>query len=479
MTTSVPHEFEALASRVALRRLPNGLRAIVVPRGIAPVASFHTRVDVGSVDEREGITGIAHMFEHMAFKGSRRIGTKNWELERTALEAEEKAYLAWRAARVAEDAQASTLHAQFEQAQEQALALVDSSEYSEAITRAGGVGLNATTSGDSTNYFYSLPSNKLELWAWLESERFDDPVLREFYKEREVVREERRMRTDSSPVGKLVEEALLAAFPNHPYGRPVIGFEADLVKFSRTDAEAFFRRKYSPSNMIVSIVGRVEPERAFETVERYFGRLPAFVPEPSPPEGAPAPPARRVEVRLAAQPMLLAMLRRPAGHHPDDPVFHVLADLLAGGPHARLQKALVKTGKAVHAQAISSFPGRKYSNAFTFLVVPSQGVALEEAEQLLWKELERLCREGPSAAELDAVLQRARTEFLMGLVANSGLARELAEFEALGGGWHEMFHQVEHIRAITVDRVRAVASSTFLREVCTTTLLTHAEGGRS
>ncbi|HKE02357.1 MAG TPA: insulinase family protein, partial [Planctomycetota bacterium] len=212
--------FPALSSKVASRTLANGLRVLVLPRGEAPVVSFHTYVDVGSVDERPGITGIAHMFEHMAFKGSPRIGTRDWGAERGALAAEEAAFLAWRAAADAKRNDASDLERRFEEVQARALELVASDEYSTAIDRAGGVGLNATTGTDATQYFYSLPANKLELWAWLESERFADPVLREFYKERDVVHEERRLRTDSNPLGKLVEEALLAAFEGHPYGRP-------------------------------------------------------------------------------------------------------------------------------------------------------------------------------------------------------------------------------------------------------------------
>lgn len=452
-------DFPAISSKVEMRTLQNGLRVIVVQRGDAPVVSFHTYVDVGSVDERPGITGIAHMFEHMAFKGSDRIGTTQWSAEKAALEKEEAAFLAWREAADRNDPKAADLKLQFEKASAAALEFVASEEYSTAIEREGGAGLNASTATDATQYYYSLPANKIELWAWLESERFARPVLREFYKERDVVQEERRLRTDSNPLGKMIEEALIAAFENHPYGRPVIGFQKDLEHFSRTEAEAFYKDTYGPSKMVLAVVGRVDPKATFELIERYFARIPGNKPAPSPPEPGPRKPGeKRIEVPLAAQPVYVTIYRRPNARHADDAVYQVIADLLGGGEYSRLQKSVVKTGLGVAAQAGAEFPGGKYSTGFLIFTIPAQGHTIEEVEKVIDGELVRLAKEGPTEAELAGVRERAKMDFLNGIEGNPGLARALAANEAIGGGWRETFTSISRINAVTAERVKAVAA---------------------
>jgi predicted Zn-dependent peptidase len=456
-------DFPELSAKVHFKTLANGLRVIVVPRGEAPVVSFHTYVDVGSVDERPGITGIAHMFEHMAFKGSRRIGTTNWDLERRALEEEERAYVAFRDAADRGGADAAELKERFESHLRRALDFVASEEYSTAIERNGGVGLNASTSTDSTQYYYSIPTNKIELWAWLESERFADPVLREFYKERDVVQEERRLRTDSNPLGKIVEEALIAAFEHHPYGRPVIGFQHDLEHFSRTEALDFYKQTYGPSKMVIAVVGKVDPARTFALVEDYFLRIPANNPVPGPPPAPPRPPGeKRIDVELAAQPVYVSIYRRPDVLHPDDPVYQVIADLLGGGEYSRLQKAVVKTGIAVTCQAGPEFPGSKYSTGFLIFAIPSTGRTVEDVEKAIDAELEKLAAEGPTEAELAGVRERAKSDFLTSIEGNAGLARALATNEAIGGGWRETFRTVSKINAVTTERVRRVAATTLV-----------------
>lgn len=473
-------DFPALSSKVRMKTLANGLRVIVVPRGDAPVVSFHTYVDVGSVDERPGITGIAHMFEHMAFKGSRRIGTKNWEAEASALAREEAAYLAWReAADRGDEESAGKLKLQFEEAHNRALEIVASEEYSTAIERAGGAGLNASTATDATQYYYSLPSNKIELWAWLESERFADPVLREFYKERDVVQEERRLRTDSNPLGKMIEEALIAAFEHHPYGRPVIGFQRDLEHFSRTEAEDFYKKTYGPSKMVLAIVGAVDVDATFQLIERYFSRIEASSPAPSPDEPSPRVPGeRRLEVPLAAQPIYVTIYRRPNARHEDDAVYQVIADLLGGGEYSRLQKAVVKTGIAVACQAGSQFPGGKYSTGFIIFAIPAQGHTTAELETAIDAEIDRLILDGPTPAELAGVRERAKSEFLNEIEGNPGLARALAHHEAIGGGWREAFKSIGKINAITADRVKSVAAASLTRSNRTVVTIKSTQNAR-
>ena len=232
--------------KVTVKLLDNGLRLIVCERPEAPVFSFFTHVDVGGDREVPGITGLAHMFEHMAFKGTDKIGTKDYGAEKAALEKVEAAYAAYDVARREPVSRDDKKVAELEKTWKDAIAEADkhvvANEFGEIVDREGGVGLNAFTSSDETGYFFSFPANRLELWAYLESERLLKPVMREFYKERDVVYEERRMRTDSNPIGRMVEQMLSAAFTAHTYGQPVVGWASDLQTFSATDAQAFHEK---------------------------------------------------------------------------------------------------------------------------------------------------------------------------------------------------------------------------------------------
>ncbi|HKE00389.1 MAG TPA: insulinase family protein, partial [Planctomycetota bacterium] len=196
------------------------------------------------------------------------------------------------------------------------------------------------------------------------------------------------------------------------------------------------------------------------TVERYFARLQANRPEPPPVD----PPVahrgeKRIAVPVSAQPIYISIHRRPSCRHDDDPVYHAIADLLAGGPHSRMHRAVVKTGIAAQVDAAPAFPGEKYSTGFTLFAVPSQGRSVDELERVMDAEVARLAADGPSEAELDGVRLRAKAEFLRGIESNAGLARELARHEAIAGGWRETFRQLARIEAVTSDRVRRVASS--------------------
>ncbi|MGC8792076.1 MAG: M16 family metallopeptidase, partial [Bryobacteraceae bacterium] len=254
-------EFREIESRVTEFTLKNGMKFLVLERRKAPVASFVTYADVGSAQEVKGITGLAHLFEHMAFKGTDKIGTKDYARERLALEKVDQAYAALKEEKLkgnrADPEKLKKLERAFKEAQEEAGKYVVPNEFGEAVDRAGGRQLNATTGADRTMYFFSLPSNHMELWFWLESERFRNPVFREFYKERDVVMEERRL-MESQPVGKLLDEFLAVAYKAHPYGEPVIGHMSDLENLTTADAAAFFRKYYIPSNLVAAVVGDVD-----------------------------------------------------------------------------------------------------------------------------------------------------------------------------------------------------------------------------
>ena len=453
--------------RTTVRRLDNGLTVIVMERPEAPVFTFATVVNVGSAQEVPGITGLAHMFEHMAFKGTDKVGTSNFAAERAALAKVEETYAAYDRARrdpVGGDA-AKTAEAEkaWKSAVDEANKFVVPNEFSKIVDRVGAVGVNAFTNTDETAYFYSLPSNQVELWAYLESERFLQPIFREFYKERDVVFEERRMRTESNPIGRLVEQALAAAFTAHPYGQPVVGWPSDLQTFSATDAAAFYKKYYVPANMTVAIVGDVKTAEVMGIVEKYFGRLPK-APAPDilrsvePKQGT----ERTVVAHEASQPIYLEAYHRPAASDPDDAAYNVMSGILSQGRTSRLYRSLVRDKKvAAQAAGFNGFPGDKYPNLFLFFAVPTPGhTALEMADPIR-AEIERLKSEDVGADELQSVKTRAKAGLLRRLDSNAGLALQLAEYQMQTGDWRELFREVDKIDKVTAADVRRIANATF------------------
>lgn len=458
--------------------LDNGMTFIVVQRPEAPVVSFFTYADVGSVDEPFGQTGIAHMFEHMAFKGTTLLNTKDIAAELVALDAEEEAYLALRSAQAsgAPEAEVETLEATFLERRDAAKALVEEAEFDRLLEQNGAVGLNAFTSTDQTGYLYSLPANKLELWFATESDRFLNPVLREFYVERDVVQEERRLRTESQPFGRLREEFTAAAYKAHPYGQPVVGHMSDLESITRTEALAFFETYYAASNLTAVLVGDVDPQEARALAEQYFGPLPTR-PKPSrittvePPQQA----ERRVNLYAQAQPAAFIGYHRPAGDHPDDPVFTVLSDILGRGRTSRLNQQLVETGDALAAIAQPTAGGTKYPGLFQVIVVPNQGVAVDSVEAMAYGVLDEIIASGVTEEELERAKTRATSDLVQQLGSNSNLGLQMAFAEVLLGDWRELFRGIEDIQNVTAADVQRVAAETFRRENRTVATLRTAE----
>src|SRR5712675_3595566 len=298
-SVAASQDVASFEKRITIKKLPNGLTILICERPEAPVFSFFTMVDAGSAQDPMGATGLAHMFEHMAFKGTDTIGTTDYAAEKPALEKVETAYAAYISERDKTVGRDEAKLKELEKAWKDAIADADkyvkSNEFSKIIEQNGGEDVNASTSYDATDYEYSLPSNRLELWSYLESERFLHPVMREFYKERNVVIEERRMRTDSNPTGRLIEQFTAGAFEAHPYHRPTIGWMWDLNSFSATDAQKFFDKYYVPSDMVVAVVGDVKASEAMPIIEKYFSRLPTH---PAPDESTTTEPPQKSERRV-------------------------------------------------------------------------------------------------------------------------------------------------------------------------------------
>jgi predicted Zn-dependent peptidase len=454
--------------RVTEFTLANGLHFIVLERHEAPVVSFHTYVNAGSVDDPKGRTGLAHMFEHMAFKGTETIGSTNWPVEKKALDDIERIYDQYEAERnkpaKADAAKVKTLDAQLHEAIEKADSFVEPNLYPRIIEENGGVGMNASTAEDSTDYFYNFPANRVELWFYLESERFFHPVYREFYKERDVVREERRMRVESDPQGKLVEQMLGTAMVAAPYRVMPGGWASDIENLRVKDAEKFFAEYYVPANITIGIVGDVDPARMKALAEEYFGRLakrplpdPALTAEPEQ-EGP-----KSVQVESPAQPMEFIAYHRPDQYDKDDPVFDVVSDLLSGGRTSIMYRDMVRDKRiALQAGAESGFPGGKYPNLFFFYLIPAIGHTAVENEKELDNLIANLQKEKVDEAALARVKTRTRAALIRQLDDNAGLAQLLASYYANYGDWKKLFTSIDDIDKVTAEDVQRVARQYFV-----------------
>jgi len=336
--------------------------------------------------------------------------------------------------------------------------------YPTIIEENGGVGMNAGTSLDSTEYFYNLPANRIELWFLLESQRFLQPIFREFYKERDVVLEERRMRVESNPQGKLMETMVAAAFEAHPYRRMPGGWSSDITSLRVRDAEQFYKTYYVPSNITIGIVGDVDSTQVRAYAEKYFGRLPAGpLPPPvhtvEPPQEGP----RLAQVESASQPFELIGYKRPDELDKDDPVFDVISSILAGGRTGILYKELVRDKKiALAAGAEPGFPGDKYPNLFLFYVFPSLGHTVQENEKELDAVLDRFKKEKVDAETLARVKTKTRASLIRRLDSNSALAQMLTAYYATYGDWRKLFTSIDDIDKVTAEDVQRVAKTYFV-----------------
>jgi predicted Zn-dependent peptidase len=414
-----------------------------------------------------GTTGLAHLFEHMAFKGTPVLGTSDFEKEKALLEKIAAAGDAL--ARLQRKGQADTEEAQKLRAELATLtaaqnALTDENALITLYQLNGAVGLNATTDKDLTSYFVSLPKNRLRLWALVEASRLVSPVLRDFYTERDVVMEERRMRVDSQPGGALYEELVQAAFTTSPYRWPVVGYMGDLSSMTLEEATAFHRRYYVPANAVGCLVGDFTEKEALEVLEATFGAIPA-----APAPGAPVfsePPrraARRSVVSFDASPQWALGFHKPSLPSRDDYVFDAI-QVLVQGRTGRFHKRLVLQDRL--AQSVGAFgaPGSRLDNLFVVWVVPLGEGVLPRAEQAIWDELEKLKREKLPETELQKVRNRVSADHARSLNSNSGLAGSLSYFEAVAGDWRYVADHPKQIESITAEDVQRVARTYFVPE---------------
>ena len=462
-STSIQPYLDRVTESITEFTLDNGMKFIVLEQHEAPVATVMLYANVGASNEEDGQTGIAHYLEHLAFKGTTRIGTTNYAAEKEVLDKLDVVFDQLMAAeKSGDEAALAQLNQEFAALQTEAASYVEQNKFGQIIEQTGGTGLNATTSADATRYFYNLPSNKLELWFSLESERFLDPVFREFYKEKEVILEERRMRVDNSPIGQMVERFSEVAFTQHPYRRPVIGYQEDLRQATRAQVQAFFDKYYGPSNLIAAVVGDVDPAQVRQFAEVYFGRYESRVDPPALVVNEPAQTEpREFALELASEPWYLEGYHRPGINDPDHVVYSMIDSILIGGRTARLYKALVEPQIALDVGSANGFPGDKQSTVMLLYGLTAPGHTVDEIAAGFESELVRLQNEPVDTKTLDRVKTQARAGLLGQLDSNRGMASLLTEYEAKTGDWRNVFAELQAIEAVSAEDVQRVAKAVF------------------
>jgi len=460
--------FDALKSRVKTHVLANGMKFIVLERHEAPVASFHVYADVGSANESYGITGISHILEHMAFKGTQTVGTTNYEQESQVLAQLDSAHAALKAEQSKlqpDTAKVQELQKKFDDLEAKAKSFVVNNECFDLLMRQGDTGLNAYTNFDATQYISSLPSNRLEFWMSLTSDRFFHPVFREFYKEVSVIREERRLSVETQPVGRLVEDFLATAFKASPYHHHVIGHMSDLLSITRQDVEDYFKKYYSPGNLTAAVVGDVQPEEVFRLADLYFGRIPSG-PKPEPIRTTEPEQwgERSATVTAMSMPILILGYHRPPAAHKDNEALDALANILGQGRSSRLYESLVKSKKvAVVVQGFNGFPGQKQASLIAFLAASTPGHTSEECLNLIDEEIARIKKDSVTADELTKYKRSAIKGLIDRMQSNAGLAEFLANSDVVFGDWHQAFDQIAAINAVTTADVQRMANTYLIR----------------
>ena len=474
--------------------LDNGLKLILVERHEEPIVAGCMIFDVGSVNDPRGRSGIAHLFEHMLFKGSRVIGTTDYEAERPIIEQQDKLRekmnaemnrmrLMKRRGKIDDvlDPKQWTpeyvaLKKQYDELLETERAYMTPEELNNLYVTNGGRGLNAGTSNDMTIYYVQLPANKLELFFWLESDRMANGVMREFYVERENVREERRMRTESTPVGRFNEAFNALFWQVHPYGIPVLGWASEVESITRDDVREFYKIYYAPNNARMVLVGDFDGNRVVELANRYFGRVPRC---PNPPEPLiteePRPIAeRRFCAEAETNPEVRICYHTVAIGHPDEAALDVLSQLLSGRT-GRLYKRLVTQEDAAIGQPGGYNESRKYAGSFEVNVTVKEGHEPEDVEQIVLEEVAKL-REGEiTDYELQKVKNQVLAQSVRGLQNNVGLMFQLAVYDTWYD-WNYINEAPARMLQVTADDVRRVVAE-YLDPKTRTVAIYRTKGG--
>jgi len=458
--------------------LDNGMKVLLVPRKGDPNVAAGWVAKVGSVNERPGITGISHLFEHMMFKGTRTIGTSNIEEDlklqarmdgvKGQIRVEEQEQLRrLRVGEITDVRDPKTRSAKHQQLLDELAALEKAqrdllvkNEFDRVYTTAGASGMNAGTSNDFTIFFINVPSNKLELWFWMESDRLASPVFREFYSERDVVREERRLRTESTPTGRFQEEFDAMFWSASPYQWPVVGWPSDVEAITREEALAYFDLNYAPNNLTACLVGDFNVETARQLATRYFGRLKRNPQDPPPVRTREIEPQaeKRMTAYADTNPQAQARYLTVANGHRDEAALDVLSSILSGRT-GRLYKSLVLDQK-IATSAGGGHNSQKWEGYFQLTATAAPGNAPEKVEQALYKEIEKLQTTKVDARELQKVKNQYAADTFRRVQDNFGLMLQLLLADNTLG-WRSFNEEPAKIQAVTPDDIQRVASTYF------------------
>lgn len=445
---------EELKSKVQFYKLSNGIRVLMYDRGTAPVFSGAVVVKVGGVDEKLGETGISHMFEHMAFKGTRTTGTTNYLRERELLqELETIAGQSKSGQQLNQDQKIrwDAIHSELS-----SLWITD--DFTRRLDQQGAVGLNATTDKELTKYFVNLPRSAFGFWCEMESDRLLAPVLRQFYQERNVVMEERRMRYEDDPAGKLYETLLSLSYGRHPYRNPVIGYPDDIRGLTATMLDEFRRKYYVPDNIVISIVGRVNPAEDIKVVERFFGAIPTSPAAPR--ELVDDPPQvgeRRFVVRGNAAPQLMIGYHKPAYPNEDDPPISVMSEILAGGKVSPLYVELVQKRQVAADIGVTEAPGVASPALLLFTGTVKNPHSVDDFIEAFDGVIAKFRSVGATEEQLRIAKRSVQMSFLEQLNSNQSLALDLASSELLFGSWKASLEWMDKAMAVTVEDIKRVA----------------------
>jgi predicted Zn-dependent peptidase len=473
--------------------LSNGMRWLLYQNHDSPAITAGWTARVGSVNERPGITGLSHFFEHMMFKGTHTIGTKDIEADLRIIEEQERVREEMRAEKEVmreklrrgeiDDLGSPQnwtpryreLTAEFDELVERQRKTIVKDQLVQIYTANGGEGLNAGTTEDMTLYFVRIPSNRLELWAWLESDRLLDPVFREFYSERDVVFEERRLRTESTPLGKY-DEAFNAVFwEAHPYSWPVVGWASDIPVYTLAQAKEYFATYYAPNNLTGVLAGDFETAEVKLLLERYFGRIPRG--EFDPPSVVTLEPKQIGEKRYNAEaetsPTVRIWWKGVPWVHRDMPVLDLLSDVLIGRT-GRLYKGLVE-GRKIANQVSASIDPRKYDGIFMVECTVKEGADPAAVESAVYEEIEKLKAEPVPAEELQKVKNRYKANAYRRLTSTSGIGLQLMFYAGLGD-WRYINTSAERIDAVTAADLQRAARGYLTKEKRTVGVFLRKEG---
>jgi len=467
--------FTNLEERIRRVEFDNGLRLILMKQDYSPTVACYMKFRAGSADETEASSGIAHMLEHMLFKGTPRIGTRNYEREQKYIwlsvrfaERLDRWRREAREARERNDEEAFELANQQVMKWRRRLAQIHAlqrrytleEEDSYLYSRHGARGYNAYTSADLTNYQVNLPKNRLEVWARLESDRMRNSVLRNFYTERNVVAEERRMRVENNARRALLEEFQEEVYGSgdHPYGRSVIGPMSSIQFLNYDQAMDFYDTYYAPNNAVIALVGDIDFDETEALVRKYFGDMePRAIPDP-PRAQKPEPRAINVRLRKEGSPVLYLAWHKPSLPDPDDLYLDALGDILSDGQDSRLYQRLVAEEKlAANVSVWSGYPGERYTNLFLISVTPAPGAEYDAIRATVLEEIEAIRNEGVREDEITRVRNNLRASFIYSLRSNANLADSLSYYELLTGSYKTMFEYNALLDELNAQKVQQAA----------------------